>query len=368
MAKDYYEILGVKKSASEAQIKSAYRKLARKYHPDVNPGDKIAEQRFKEISEAYNVLSDKEKRKSYDQFGTIDPSQFASGGAGFGGFNFSGFDFSKTGNASNFSDIFDHIFNRGRRQHSTRTPSRGNDLQYVVNLSFEDALKGITTEISISRRETCSNCKGSGHLATGSAQACKVCGGSGKTMMQSGIFQFDNECAACGGSGVEAGELCRTCHGNGTVPTREKISVRIPAGVDNGSKVRVAKKGDAGSNGGPPGDLYIITKVTEDEFFNRKGNNIYISVPITVAEAALGTKLEVPTIDGHATIRIPPATQSGQRFRLRERGVPALRGGGRGDQYVEVRIVLPKVIDERAKELYRKLEQTEHWNPREGLF
>lgn len=368
MAKDFYDILGVKKSASEAQIKSAYRKLARKYHPDVNPGDKIAEQRFKEISEAYNVLSDREKRNTYDQFGTFDPSQFAGGGAGFGGFNFSGFDFSKSGHASNFSDIFDQIFNRPRKRRTPRSPGRGNDLQYVVNLSFEDALKGITTEVSISRRETCSTCKGSGHILTGATQTCKVCGGSGKTTMQSGVFQFDNDCPACGGSGVSAGDPCRTCQGSGTVPTREKISVRIPAGVDNGSKVRVAKKGDAGVNGGPPGDLYIITNVAGDDFFTRKGNNIYVNVPITVTEAALGTKLEVPTIDGSATIRIPPATQSGQRFRLRERGVPALRGGGRGDQYVEVVIVLPKIIDERAKELYRKLEQTERWNPREDLF
>ncbi|MCG8458065.1 MAG: J domain-containing protein, partial [Holophagales bacterium] len=286
------------------------------------------------------------------------------------GFGFSGFDISKAGGGSNFSDIFNEIF-KGRRKRpkaAEKRPQKGQDLQYVMNLSFMDALKGITTEITVSRQEQCATCRGSGHIHTGSTRKCSVCGGSGKKSVQSGVFNFEQDCYACGGTGVAEGESCRTCSGNGTVATREKINVRIPAGVDNGSRVRVQGKGNAGVRGGTAGDLYIITRVEPHDVFTRKGNNIYVTIPITVSEAALGSKIEVPTIDGTATIRIPPATQSGQRFRLRERGAPALRGGARGDQFVEVKIVLPKVVDEDAKELYRKLKSSENWNPREDLF
>lgn len=368
MAKDFYKTLGVRKNATDAQIKSSYRKLARKYHPDVNPGDKNAERLFKEISEAYSVLSDPDKRKKYDTYGTIDPSAYTSSQGG--GFGFSGFDFSSAGSAPNFSDVFDEIFNRrGRaKKPHANAPRAGLDQQYVVNLSFMDAIRGITSEISVTRRESCGACRGRGHIATGGTQNCRVCGGSGRKIVQTGVLQFEKECYACGGSGIAAGEPCRNCHGTGTVPVTERITVRIPAGVDNGSRVRVPGKGDAGVNGGKNGDLYIITNVQPHPFFTRKGNNIYVQVPITVSEAALGGKLEVPTIDGTATIRIPPSTQSGQVFRLRERGVKALRGDARGDQFVEVRIVLPKVIDEGAKELYRKLERLEHWNPRKDLL
>lgn len=368
MSKDYYKILGVRKNAPDSQIKSAYRRLARKYHPDVNPGDKNAEQQFKNISEAYSVLGDKDKRKHYDRFGTIDPNQF--GGAGRNsGFGFSGFDFGKSGMGTNFSDIFDEIFRGKSRKRKTATqPQKGQDLQYVVNLSFMDAIKGITTKIKVSRLDACATCHGKGMIQTGSTSVCRVCGGSGKKTVQSGMLRFDQECYACGGSGTSVGEPCRTCRGSGTVQTSEDITVRIPAGVANGSRVRVPGKGNAGARGGPSGDLYIITNVEPHPVFTRKGNNIYLSVPVTVSEAALGGKLEVPTIDGSATIRIPPSTQSGQRFRLRGRGAQALRGGGRGDQFVEVKIVLPKVIDEGAKDIYRKLGEHEHWNPRSDLF
>lgn len=364
MAKDYYQILGVPRDAKESRIKAAYRKLARKYHPDVNPGDANAERRFKEISEAYQVLGDPEKRKRYDQFGTVDPGAFT--GARTGGFDFSGFDFGGMGGG--FGDIFSEIFGRRRKRRTTDAPRRGADLQYVVNLSFADALKGVETEVTINRRVTCKTCGGRGHILTGSAVPCSACGGSGKRVIQQGALRFETTCEVCGGAGVSSGEACKACRGKGTVPHRERIKVRIPAGVGDGSRVRVAGKGDAGANGGPAGDLYILVKVDKHKFFTRKGNNIYVTVPITVSEAALGTKLEVPTIDGSATIRIPPATQSGQRFRLRGRGAKALRGGGAGDQFVEVKIVLPKVIDEGTKEIYRKLQASERWNPRKEIF
>lgn len=365
MAQDYYKILGVPRKAATREIKAAYRKLARKYHPDVNPGDAGAEQRFKEISEAYDILGNPEKRKRYDQFGTTDPSAFAGAGGG-GGFDFSGFDFGHA--AGGFGDIFNEIFGRKGKRRSREEKRRGDDLQYVMDLSFRDALKGIETEVTVTRRDQCKACGGSGRILTGGTKSCSACGGSGRRVMMQGAMKFETTCDVCGGSGLFSGEACRGCNGLGSVPRQEKIKVRIPAGVDSGSRVRVAGKGNAGTSGGPPGDLYIVIKVQPHKFFTRKGNNIYVTVPITVSEAALGTKLEVPTVDGTATIRIPPATQSGQKFRIRERGARALRGGGSGDQFVEVRIVLPKVIDEGTKDLYRKLEESERWNPRKELY
>ena len=354
------------RSAKPGQIKAAYRKLARKHHPDVNPGDASAEQRFKEISEAYQVLNDAEKRRAYDQFGTIDPGAFAGAGRGQGGFDFSGFDFGGAGGG--FGDIFSEIFGRKRKRRQPDAPRRGDDLQYVINLGFADALKGVETDVTVTRQVPCKTCGGKGHVLTGSAGQCPACGGTGKRVLQQAAMRFESTCDVCGGSGVSAGEACKGCGGRGTVPNRERIKVRIPAGVDNGSRVRVPGKGNAGTNGGPTGDLYIVVNVAGHDFFQRKGNNIYVTVPITVSEAALGTKLEVPTIDGRTTIRIPPATQSGQRFRLRGRGAKALRGAGAGDQFVEVKIVLPNVIDEGSKELYRRLKESERWDPRKELF
>jgi molecular chaperone DnaJ len=366
MAQDYYKTLGLRKGASDAQIKSAYRKLARKYHPDVNPGDQNAERRFKEISEAYNVLGDPKKKKNYDQFGTAEPNPFSGGGGGFG---FSGFDFDKAGGKSNFSDLFDELFNRkSRKKKAQARPRKGEDLQYVINLSFMDAIKGITTEVSLSRKEACHSCAGKGSIRTGSTQTCRVCGGTGKKTIQSGALRFENDCHACNGAGVTTGSPCSTCHGSGTVNTRDKITVRIPPGVDNGSRVRVAGKGNAGVRGGAAGDLYIITNVEPHDLFTRKGNNIYLTVPVTVSEAALGSKIEVPTLDGKSVIRIPPSTQSGQKLRLQGRGAQALRGGGKGDQFIEVKIVLPEIIDEGSKELYRQLQAKANWDPRKKLF
>lgn len=336
---DFYKVLGVARDAKPEEIKKAYRRLARKYHPDVNPGNKQAEDQFKKLSEAFDVLSDSKKRQIYDRYGTYSEAAERMAQEGGGpGFEFSGF------GASSFRDIFSDLFGGGGPGAGYRTgggprppqpeppqPKRGDDIEYPLSISFDEALRGLTTNITISRSEGCGECGGSG-LARGT------------------------------------GGACATCRGRGTVEKREAIrNVKIPAGVDTGSRVRVAGKGHAGLRGGPTGDLFIITKVAEHPFFTRKGDNLYCTVPVTVPEAALGAKIEVPTSDGTTTMRIPPGTQSGQKFRLRERGVPSLRGNARGDQFVEVRIVLPPVISEETKHVLSEYARLNPENPRQNL-
>lgn len=360
---DYYKVLGVSREASTDEIKKAYRRLARKYHPDVNPGDKASEEQFKKISEAFDVLGDPEKRKVYDRYGTYSDTL---GQQGQGGFNFSGFDFSDLGNmggGGSFSDIFSELFGGGARQKqkTERKPQRGSDIEYTLSLSFEEAVQGITTGISVSRNEACSRCHGVGD--TGSGTQCVKCNGTGKFQNQSGRMRFSTQCPDCGGTG-KIRELCTVCGGRGTLAKTETVKVKIPAGVDNGSRVRVPGKGNAGPYGGPPGDLFINTRVSEHPYFTRKGDNIYCTIPISVPEAALGAKIEVPTISGKAVLRIPPGTQSGQKFRLREKGVPSLRSQFRGDQYVEVRITMPKIISEDTKALLREYSRLNPENPR----
>ncbi|MCS6884645.1 MAG: molecular chaperone DnaJ [Acidobacteriota bacterium] len=354
--KDYYEILGVSRDATAEEIKKAYRRLARKYHPDVNPGDKAAEEQFKKISEAFEVLGDPEKRKVYDRYGTYSDNI----GQQAGGFDFS--DFGGFGTGS-FADIFAEIFGGGsstRRRPQAKTPQKGSDIEYSLSLSFEEAVRGLTTSISVSRNDACQRCGGGGELGS---SACRRCSGSGKVQSAAGRVRFSSMCPDCSGTGTKA-ESCQLCAGKGIVPKTETIKVKIPAGVDNGSRVRVPGKGNAGLYGGPAGDLFINTKVAEHPYFVRKGDNIYCSIPITVPEAALGAKIEVPTISGKAVLRIPPGTQSGQKFRLREKGVPSLRGQACGDQYVEVKIVLPKIISEDTKDLLRKFAKLNPENPR----
>ncbi|RMF93916.1 MAG: molecular chaperone DnaJ [Candidatus Schekmanbacteria bacterium] len=368
--KDYYEILGVKRNATESEIKKAYKKLARKYHPDVNPGDKSAEAKFKEISEAYSVLSDPEKRKKYDAFGHqafgegFDPFSSAGRGANSG---FGGFDFASS--FGGFSDIFSEIFGErttsGRRRN---TPVKGRDIQYSMEIGFEDAIRGLKTELQINKRKKCSTCGGTGTKPGSSPITCRRCGGSGKISIGRGFFNMSQTCTQCNGTGTYNPSVCTTCRGSGTVPTTERITVKIPAGVDNGSKVRVAGKGEPGTNGGPNGDLYIITKVRPHRFFERKGDNLHCIVPITVDEAALGAKITVPTIDGKAEMKIPPGTQSGQKFRLRGKGVPSLKSGVRGDQFVEVKIVVPKNLSEESKELLRNFSKLTNFDPRKNLM
>ncbi len=383
--KDYYGALGVDRTAKADQIRKAYRRLARKYHPDVNPGNKQAEEKFKDIQEAYDVLSDEKKRKIYDQFGFYSDSipaspyeAYARGAAeptpgGGPTVDFSGFDFGdyapqgerSPGFGSAFRDILCQIVSRGEGHGEATGPARGRDIEHHMHLGFWDAIRGTQVRITVAREELCSSCKGKG-TRSGHSVACSACGGTGKAQRAAGAMRFSMTCPQCGGTGREQSR-CTTCNGAGFIRKPETFDVRIPPGVDTGSRVRVPAKGNAGSNGGPPGDLYILTDVEAHPYFERKGDNFYVKVPVTVTEAALGTKVEVPTIDGPTTIRIPPGTQGGQKLRIRGKGAPSLRANQRGDQFVEVEIRVPRVADERSKEILRELDRLNHTDPRADL-
>jgi len=380
---DYYELLGVPRKAAVKDIRAAYRKLARKYHPDLNPGDKSAEEKFKQIQEAYEVLSDAKKRQMYDQFGfNVPGAPGAPGpGAGYGGaspedihFDFGGFDFgggggqgAGPGGAASFKDLFSQFFRGATAAQSGHEREPGSDLEYQVEISFAEAMRGTVKKLSFTRLDTCNACHGAG-AAPGDEKTCATCGGSGHVPQVSGKMRFEVTCARCGGSG-RLRTMCRTCGGEGRVQRVETLDVRIPPGAQTGSRVRVAGRGNAGVQGGPPGDLYIITKVAPHPFFDRRGDDLYTVVPITVSEASLGAKVEVPTIDGRAQVRIPPATNSGKKLRLREKGAPSARHPGkRGDQIVEVQIVVPKPEDERVRNLLKELDKLDHEDPRQDIF
>ena len=367
MAKDYYQVLGVARGAALADIKKAYRKLARKYHPDLNPGDKAAEARFKEIQEAYAVLSDPKKRSQYDQFGDAGDAPPGAGPGGRGGPGFEGFDFSDYG-SSTFRDFFENLFSGGggrSAEAAVAGPERGEDLHYTMPIGFEDAIHGVQTRIRVNRLAACEACGGRGHVHGGRKRPCPTCGGSGRSTVQRGFMKFSSSCPACAGSGESPGEECRSCRGQGSAPKSDLISVRIPAGVDNGSKVRVPGRGNTGRNGGPPGDLFIIIEVAPHPFFRREGATISIKVPITVPEATLGAKVEVPTLWGKTTIRLPPGTKSGQKFRIKDQGAPLAGRKSRGDEYAEVYIVPPPFDNQRIREMMKELEQISGPNPRE---
>ncbi|MFM9905158.1 MAG: molecular chaperone DnaJ [Pyrinomonadaceae bacterium] len=381
--KDYYQILGVKKDAKADEIKKSYRRLARKHHPDVNPNDKISEDKFKEVQEAYDVLSDEKKRKVFDRFGyyadNLDAeSPFGAGSASNpqgGGFDFSGFDFSNTpgqsGGGSSFRDIFSDLFSGGggakaQPEPPRAMPKKGRDIEIPLALSFEEAFAGLTTNITVNRSEQCSRCQGAGDTG-GPVVTCPTCKGTGQVMRTGGRLQFSQTCSDCEGTGRRR-QPCSVCSGKGVTPKTEQVKIKIPAGVDTGSRVRVPKKGHGGRLGAEPGDLFILTNVGEHKFLERKGDNIYISVPITVSEAALGTKIEVPTVEGKAQLRIPAGTESGQKIRLRERGFPSLRNPSlRGDQFVEVKLTLPRVISEETKAVLREFEKLNPENPRKTM-
>ena len=392
--KDYYATLGLKRTATPEEVRKAFRKLARKYHPDVNPNDKKSEEKFKEISEANDVLSDEKKKKIFDQFGfysdQIDPAaaEAAARGGGFAGardqrggpqevpFDFGGFDFSDyggqtgapgagTGSAGwgGFKDIFSGMFSQGQRQ---RGPQAGTDLEYQVTVDFWTAVRGGTTRLQIQRQEVCPTCKGK--AATGSPQVCPECNGSGQVTQMGGRMKFNIQCPRCGGTG-KLQTVCQTCHGEGTVTRTESIDFRIKPGTRDGQRIRLAGKGNAGVNGGAPGDLYLIIKAEAHPVFGRSGDSILVTIPVTLAEAALGSKIEVPTIDGRTQLKIPPGTQSGQRLRMRERGVPsASKEGARGDQMVTVEIVVPHLKDERSKEILREFAKLNPEDPREAMW
>ncbi|MBD0373591.1 MAG: molecular chaperone DnaJ [Pyrinomonadaceae bacterium] len=385
MAKeDYYQLLGVKRDAKPEEIKKAYRRMARKYHPDVNPGDKSAEERFKKITEAHDVLSDPKKRKVYDRFGQYSDNLAdaaargatpGGGGRTAPGFDFEGFDWGSAssssggGGGTSFRDIFADLFGGGgkaEREPPRPQPQKGADIEMPLALSFEEAVRGMTTNITVNRSEQCSRCNGAGDTG-GAPVVCSTCNGTGQVQRAGGRLRFSQECPDCGGSGRRR-PPCSLCKGKGVMPKTETVKVRIPAGVDTGSRVRIPGKGEGGRMGAPPGDLFIITNVGRHKHFTRKGDNIYVTVPLTVPEAALGAKIEVPTVEGKAQLRIPPGTQSGQKFRLRERGVPSLRNPQlKGDQFVEVQVTLPEVISEETKDLLRRYAQINTENPRVAM-
>jgi len=397
--KDYYEILGVKKSASAEEIRKAFRKLARKYHPDVNPGDKSAEEKFKTLSEANDVLSDPKKRKIYDQVGfysdNIDPATaeaYARGGGagGFAGgapaggtggqgvpFDFGGFDFSdlvdgggrgrKSGGGGGFKDIFSGIFGGGRGGAATETgPEEGSDLEYQVNVPFWTAIRGGVMKLNITRQDVCGTCHGQGYIEA--PGKCTECTGTGQVTQTGGRMKFNVACPGCQGTGKNI-STCPTCHGEGTVSRTEPLEVRIKAGTRDGQRIRLAGKGNAGGHGGTAGDLYVIIRIDEHPVFRRDGDDIYLTVPVSVAEAVLGAKIEVPTIDGRALLKIPPGTQPGQKLRLREKGVPsATKEGARGDEIVEITVNVPMPRDERTKELMKEMAKLNPEDPREELW
>jgi molecular chaperone DnaJ len=349
---DLYDVLGVKRGASPGEIKRAYLRLARRFHPDINPGDQAAEVRFRQIALAYETLGDPERRLRYDQTGVVSASAEAPT------FLFEGFDFSVEAvlgdRASTFGDLFADVLRGNAR--AAAQPGRGADLHANVTASFEDAMRGTSRSVTVTRYETCRAC-----LGTGSVRApetpCLRCGGIGSVRSARGHMVFSRVCSYCGGSGRQAASACRACGGEGLAARAELVTFDIPAGVADQARLRVPGKGSAGRHGGPVGDLYVVVHVLPHPLFRRDGNDLHLQVPIAIHEAALGARVEVPTIDGRATLRVPPGTQSGQRFRLRGRGAPSPGSDRRGDLLVEVRLVLPPVLDERSKELLREFGQ-----------
>jgi len=387
--KDYYELLGVARGATDDEIRKAYRKLARKNHPDLNPGDKDAEERFKSVQEAYDVLNDAKKRQVYDTHGFYADNIGTGGPGGPGGapppgFDFRGFDFDdilaeqqrQAGNrppgggfpgseqeGGTFKDFFSSFF--GGRQSESHA-ERGSDLEYALNIDFWQSIKGTQVRLTINRHETCENCAGVGSGAGSSV--CPNCSGSGKVTQMAGAMRFNVPCTRCQGKG-RLTNACPRCQGEGRVVRPEQVEVRIPAGAADGSRLRVASKGNAGQGGSPPGDLYITIRVEKHAVFEREGDNIAVKVPVTIWEAVLGTKIEVPTIDGRALLKVPQGTHNGQKFRLREKGILNSRKNTRGDQIVEVEIQSPPANDERTRELFRELAQLHaDDDPRQDLW
>ncbi|MGQ9628795.1 MAG: molecular chaperone DnaJ [bacterium] len=353
MAKrDYYDVLGVSKSATEDEIKRAYRKLAMKYHPDRNPGDKTAEEKFKEASEAYEVLRDPQKRAQYDQFGHVGVGAGEPGG-GFGGFG-PGMDFGDFGDI--FSDIFD-IFGGGFGRTATRKASavqHGADLRYDLEITLEQAAKGFKTEIRIPRYEACPVCHGTGASEGTGVRTCPVCNGRGQVRYSQGFFSISRTCERCGGEGTIIEEPCRECGGSGRVHRTRSVEINVPPGVDTGSRLRIRGEGEAGARGGRPGDLYVVIHVKPHPIFKREENDLHCDVTISMVQAALGDEIEVPTLSGRVKMRIPPGTQPGKVFRLRGHGIPSIHGAGRGDEHVHINVEIPTKLNRRQRDLLRE--------------
>lgn len=351
--RDFYEVLGIEKNATEADIKKAYRKMAKQYHPDVNQEDKTAESKFKEVNEAYEILSDSQKRSLYDQYGHagVDPNSHGGAGQGFGDFDFGG-----------FGDIFESFFGGaggfGRTSKSKNGPQKGADLKYSVEIAFEEAAFGVEREISIHRQEACVTCGGSGAKPGTNPTTCQHCGGTGQVQVkQSTPFgQFVNvkACDVCRGEGKIIVTPCTACNGKGKIKKNIKIKLNIPAGIDDGQTISLRGEGEPGSKGGPAGDLYVTVRVKQHSLFKRQGNDVICEMPITFVQAALGSELEVPTLDGRVSYTIPEGTQTGSVFRLKNKGIPFLRGGGRGDLYIKVDIDVPKKLNEKQKAVLKE--------------
>jgi molecular chaperone DnaJ len=386
-AKDYYKTLGVKRDASSDDLRKAYRRLARKYHPDLNPGDKAAEERFKEIQEANDVLGDAKKRKMYDQFGFYSEQGFpgAGAGGGQGGFDFGGFDFSDAfpgaggarggfpgaggagGASGSFSDLLSQFFGRsGTQSVAPAAAEKGSDLEYALSIDFWQSIQGAQVKIRIQRLDACGRCRGTGS-AGGGSQVCPACKGTGNVNQMAGAMRFSLTCQKCAGTG-RLRNACPECRGEGRLASEENVEVRIPPGAGDGSRLRVAGKGNSGTMGAPAGDLFITVRVQPHALFRREADDIHIPIPVSVTEAGLGARIEVPTVDGKALLKIPPGTQNGQKFRLREKGVYNSRKGARGDQIVEIGIQSPDVRDERTRDLLRQLAQVDSKDPRGGLW
>ena len=357
MAKrDFYDVLGVNKNASPEELKSAYRKLAVKHHPDKNPGDKAAEEKFKEAGEAYGILSDQEKKQNYDNFGH---AAFEGGGGrssgGFGG-GFGGTDFSDI-----FEDFFGDFGGGGRSRGRRSTNNRGSDLRYDLSISLEEAYEGKKQDIKFSTTDKCNTCKGNGSKPGSSPDRCTTCGGNGKVRSNQGFFTVQQTCPQCAGSGEEITNPCSDCNGQGSNQTSKKISVTIPKGVDDGTRIRLAGKGEAGTKGGASGDLYLFINVNTHDLFKRSDENLFFEFPISIADAALGTTIEIPTIDGgKAKIKIPDGTQNGKQFRLKGKGMPYMRGSGNGDLYVQINTEVPISLNKAQKELLEKFREIEN--------
>mgnify|MGYP001157421096 FL=1 len=346
MARDYYDILGLSKSASESEIKSSYRKLAMKYHPDRNPGDKKAEDNFKEISESYEILKDPQKKAAYDQYGHAAFSQGSSDGASGG---FSGF------GGGGFSDIFEDMFGMGGGS-ERRSASTGSDLRYDLSVSLEQAYSGDQVEISLTVPTKCESCNGTGANKGSQPKQCSQCGGYGKVRAQQGFFTIERTCASCSGAGEIIGDPCRVCKGQGRVNKNKKLSVNVPAGVDNGTRIRLSGEGEAGARGSSPGDLYIFIDIKDHSIFQRDGKDTFIEVPVSFIDAVLGNSIQVPCIDGSkAKMNLSSGTQSGTRLRMKGKGMPGLRGGSRGDQYVQINVETPVGISRKQEDLFKQI-------------
>jgi molecular chaperone DnaJ len=358
MAKSLYESLGVSKNASQDELKKAYRKLVRQYHPDKNPGDAEAEARFKEVQTAYDVLSDPEKRKQYDRFGSAN-GQPGAGGPGATTFDFEDFD---------LGDIFGGLFGRGRGREQQQRGQRGNDVEVPVTISFDDSLRGVQTTVPVQLELACQTCHGTGAAPGTAPKRCPECEGTGVVATSQGLFALQQPCPRCRGNGTIVETPCETCHGSGRQRRTKRYNVRIPAGAKDGTRIRLKGKGEAGYGGAPAGDLYVVTRVEPSKLYERRGDDLVLDVPVTMSEAALGAEVEIPTPDGRISLKIPAGAQDGKTLRVKGRGAPKLKGDGRGDLLARVRVVVPSKLTKKEREALEAFQAATRSNPRDRLF